>query len=64
MPAPSDPEYDEVHFSKPRWFVDRMKAEYGDAHSEIARPRRAGVGLRTHPRQQAFELGRRGEKTF
>ena len=33
MPAPSDPEYDEVHFSKPRWFVDRMKAEYGDART-------------------------------
>ena len=29
----SDPEYDEVHFSKPRWFVDRMKAEYGDART-------------------------------
>ena len=29
LPQPSDPDYISVHYSKPRWFVDRMRAEYG-----------------------------------
>lgn len=29
LPAPSDPDYLSVHYSKPQWFIDKMTREYG-----------------------------------
>ena len=30
LPAPSQPDYLSVHYSKPQWFIDRFRAEYGE----------------------------------
>lgn len=34
LPVPSDPEYLSVHYSKPQWFIDKMKAQYGASLTE------------------------------
>lgn len=57
FPAPSDPDYLSVHFSKPEWFVRRMTAEYGEARTRavLEEPASDLVHIRVNSRLSSDE---------
>ena len=57
LPAPSDPDYLSVHFSKPEWFVGRMTAEYGEARTRavLEEPASDLVHIRVNSRSSSDE---------
>lgn len=57
LPAPSDPDYLSVHFSKPEWFVRRMTAEYGEARTRavLEEPSSELVHIRVNSRLSSDE---------
>lgn len=57
LPAPSDPDYLSVHFSKPQWFVGRMTAEYGEARTRavLEEPASDLVHIRVNSRSSSDE---------
>lgn len=57
LPAPSDPDYLSVHFSKPEWFVRRMTAEYGEARTRavLEEPSSDLVHIRVNSRLSSDE---------
>ena len=57
LPAPSDSDYLSVHFSKPKWFVERMTAEYGEARTRavLEEPASDLVHIRVNSRSSSDE---------
>lgn len=57
LPAPSEPDYLSVHFSKPEWFVRRMTAEYGEARTRavLEEPASDLVHIRVNSRLSSDE---------
>lgn len=57
LPAPSDPDYLSVHFSKPKWFIGRMTAEYGEARTRavLEEPASDLVHIRVNSRSSSDE---------